>query len=79
MDQTDPEVMSRLEDTSEEETEGVLKAIEQAISKDAPWLARSGAERVLSEIKKVTLRRKKGRETGRQEERRGGEDVEDDH
>ena len=43
---------------SEEETENVLKAIEQSVSKDASRLTRSGAERVLNEIKKVALERK---------------------
>ena len=77
MDQTDPEVMSRLADMSEGETDSVLKAIEQAISKNAPSLGRSGAERILSEIRKITLERRKRRETEKQEERRAGEDVED--
>ena len=77
MDQTDPEVMRRLADMSEGETESVLKAIEQAISKNAPSLGRSGAERILSEIRKITLERRKRRETEKQEERRAGEDVED--
>ena len=76
MDQTDSEVMSRLADMSEGETESVLKAIEQVISKNAPSLGRSGAERILSEIRKANLERKR-RETEKQEERRAGEDVED--
>ena len=62
---------------SEEETENVLKAIEQSVSKDAPRLTRSGAERVLSEIRKVALERKKRQETEKQEGQRGGEDIED--
>ena len=77
MNQTDPDLMGKLADMSEEETENVLKAIEQSISKDASRLTRSGAERVLNEIKKVALERKKRQETEKQEGQRGGEDVED--
>ena len=77
MDQADPDLMGKLADMSEEETENVLKAIEQSVSKDAPRLTRSGAERVLSEIRKVALERKKRQETEKQEGQRGGEDIED--
>ena len=77
MDQADPDLMGKLADMSEEETENVLKAIEQSVSKDASRLTRSGAERVLNEIKKVALERKKRQETEKQEGQRGGEDVED--
>ena len=77
MDQADPDLMGKLADMSEEETENVLKAMEQSVSKDASRLTRSGAERVLNEIKKVALERKKRQETEKQEGQRRGEDVED--
>ena len=63
MDQADPDLMGKLADMSEEETENVLTAIEQSVSKDASRLTRSGAERVLNEIKKVALERKRRQET----------------
>ena len=77
VDQADPDLMGKLADMSEEETENVLKAIEQSVSKDASRLTRSGAERILNEIKKVALERKKRQETEKQEGQRRGEDVED--
>ena len=80
LDQTDPEIMIRLADMSEEETEGILKAIEQAILQNAPSVAPSVGQRAaerLSELTKATPERRRRRETKRQEERRGGEDVED--
>ena len=73
MNGTDPEMMNRLADMSEEDSENMLKIIEQAISKDAPWLARNGAERILSEIRKATLEKREEK----REVRRAGEDIED--
>ena len=59
MDQAHPDLMGKLADMSEEEIENILKAIEQSVSKDGSRLTRSGAERVLNEIKKVAFERKK--------------------
>ena len=72
MDQADLDLMCKLADMSEEETENVLKAIEQSVSKDAPRLTRSGAERVLSEIRRVAqkTRDRKTRGTARRRRRR---------
>ena len=58
MNQTDPEMMSKLADMSDEETEEALGAIEQAISKQVPSIGRGVTERILRELKNAILERR---------------------
>ena len=57
MNQTDPEMMSKLADMSDEETEEALRSIEQAISKQVPSIGRGATESILSELKDSILKR----------------------
>ena len=83
----DPEMMNKLADMSEEETEEALRTVGQAISKQVPSIGRNATEKILSELKNSILDRKNRRKTGEDVEgrleegrrgRRGGEDIEDD-
>ena len=88
VNQTDPEMMNKLADMSEEETEEeALRTVGQAISKQVPSIGRNATEKILSELKNSILERKNRRKTGEDEQgrldegrrgRRGGEDIEDD-
>ena len=62
MNQPDPEMMSKLADMSDEETEEALRSIEQAISKQVPSKGRGATERILSELKIAIQQRRDERQ-----------------
>ena len=66
---TDPEIMSKLVDLSEEETEEALETVGQTISDQMPSVSRD-AEKILNELKNVLRERRDIRKTGRNEEGR---------
>ena len=58
MNQPDPEMMSKLADMSDEETEEALRSIEQAISKQVPSIGRGATESRLLSNKEETRDRR---------------------
>ena len=87
VNETDPEMMNKLADMSEEETEEALRTVGQAISKQVPSIGPNATQKIPSELKNSIPKRKNRRRTGEDEEgrldegrcgRRGGEDIEDD-
>ena len=68
VDKTDPEIMNKVVDRSEQETEEALRTVGQTISKQMPSISRDATKKILNELKNVMQERRDRRKTGRNEE-----------
>ena len=68
VDKTDPEIMNKVVDRSEQETEEALRTVGQTISKQMPSISRDATNKILNELKNVIQERRDRRKTGRNEE-----------
>ena len=78
MNQPDLEMMSKLADMSDEQTEEALRSIEQAISKQVPSKGRGVTERILGELKNAILERRDERQENIKKVSRAKDEVGDE-